>query len=197
MEGGGNKERSAYQIVYLTKAIATQRQFFGHGTHTILPTNTRVSLWTRNAKGKLARMRMLRGPVRYDHLRQRQAIEDRSDFAMVIVCDRGQSDPLAMAKGYSQRRRQRRKQPVYELKIHTNMHLPVLPFENMAIHLEAHPFRLNNVKRFEVLAKLETLFRLGHQIWQEVEGPHWRWDSLSVCSLKRVVVKSWRCSSRS
>jgi hypothetical protein len=53
--------------------------------------------------------------------------------------------------------------PVNDMKP-TDVHFPVLPFENVTVDLETHSFGLNNVKWFQVFPKFEPWFRLLHQI---------------------------------
>lgn len=58
------------------------------------------------------------------------------------------------------------------------MHLPLLPFKLVAIHLETYTFGLHNMKRFDVISKSEVFF-FGHKVWEEVESFAWRGDSVS------------------
>jgi len=45
----------------------------------------------------------------------------------------------------------------------TNVHLPILPFQNVAIHLEAHTFRLHYMEGFHIFPLVvATLFSLLH-----------------------------------
>ena len=60
------------------------------------------------------------------------------------------------------------------------MHLPILPLQFVAVHLEADTFRLNNVKRPEVGTLLPASgFRPFHQIREEVERSERRRNPLT------------------
>ena len=86
----------AYQIVDRSKAIASQRQLVSHGTHSIFapedlvivrPSNHNVGVHS-HIERVFPGVWMLGRTIRDHHLGKGQAVEDRTDCAIVVVCDR-------------------------------------------------------------------------------------------------------------
>lgn len=73
-----------------------------------------------------------------------------------------------MAKGYTRKTVIGSPEVFIEVLVRTNMHLPLLPFQFMAIHLEADPFRLHDMERLDVISRF--IFRIfGHEVGEEIE----------------------------
>ena len=86
----------------------------------------------------------------------------------------------------------------------TNMHLPILPFQNMTIDFKTNTFRLHNMQRFQIRSRLiSTFLRFSHQIWEEIPGTtRWRYTfsfrgSQSVVKIQITTIRSSSSSSSS
>lgn len=73
----------------------------------------------------------------------------------------------------------------------TDVHLPILPLQLMAVDLEANPFGLDNMKGFDIVAKFEVLVVLCNQVWQEIVSCTWRRDTLPSGGSQGVLGKRW------
>ena len=80
-----------YEVVNLAKTVASERQLVRHRTHTVLSRIER----------KLARMRVLGGGVRDDHLCQGKTIDDRTHDTIVVIRDRRKHDTFPVMERYS------------------------------------------------------------------------------------------------
>lgn len=78
------------------------------------------------------------------------------------------------------------------------MHLPILPFQFIPVHLEAHALGLYDMQRFDIIPHLERFLLLWlrpswskhlcgfrHQIRQKVERLPGRWNTISIRHLQR------------
>lgn len=122
-------DKSSVHIVNNTFTIASKRKTIRHTTSTVFP----------EVKGMLPVMGILRVPVRDDHLRQRQTVENASFIALVVVRDIIQNNAF----------------PIVE----ANMNFPVLPFNNPAINSKRDTLGLSNVDWFQIFPV--TTFRFN------------------------------------
>lgn len=82
------------------------------------------------------------------------------------------------------------------MKGRTNMHLPVLPLQYMAVHLEADALGLDDVEGLHVSARVvAALLCLFHQIWEEIPGLAGWGNSLALSSCKGVGANGRRSST--
>lgn len=69
----------------------------------------------------------------------------------------------------------------------TDVHLPILPLQNVPIHLEADSFRLDDMERLDIRSgMIAALFGFLHQIREEIPGFPRRRDTLTPRRGKRV-----------
>ena len=118
---------------------------------------------------------------------------------MIIVGDGRQSNSFSMRESYQKLKINHRSSQFPKLlkrskHIFTNMHLPVLPFENMAIYLKTNTFWLDNMQRFQVCSRLvSTFLRLRHQIWEKIpSATRWRYTLSFRGSQSLSIIRNCR-----
>lgn len=83
---------------------------------------------------------------------------------------------------------------IRQLLEYTDMHLPVLPFQDIAIHFKADAIWLSDMQWLDAFAKLKFWLRLPHQIRKIIEGLCGRCNTRPF--RKPRSVKTWRFGSR-
>lgn len=82
----------------------------------------------------------------------------------------------------------------------TDVHLPLLPFQNVSVHLEADALRLDDVQRFDVISELEFLSCLLRVLRQDIGEVllrrHRRRHAWAVGGFDVVRASEWRGLSR-
>jgi hypothetical protein len=104
-----NQNSNTCQIVNLTQAITPEGQFVRLRPHAVLATakfHCKPIFFLCNSsdahiESKLARVRVIWCAVRYDHLRERETVEQRAQDTVVVVSDRRERDALTMAESYA------------------------------------------------------------------------------------------------
>lgn len=71
------------------------------------------------------------------------------------------------------------------------MHLPILPFQLVTIHLKTDALRLHDMQRLNIISWFVTPLVLLHEIRKEIKGLLRRRDTRTVCYSKRVVGELW------
>ena len=159
----GAVDERCVHVVDGTLAVAAKAQAVGHVASTIL---TQI-------KSMLPLVRVLRIAVRYNHLREGQAPENRPYVALVVESDIAQDDTLAI--------------------VEANVNTPVLPVDNTAINFERDAFRLGDVDGLQVCSKSSFCLNGGCMIVVRrclVEWSSYFWN-IDVYDLVGICVENW------